>query len=450
MQKSRSSLLLFLSLIGPGIATLTVSAHRLSHPVATARALAPAAVVRPPYDPTFSQKQIAFYAAGARRDPKGAIIRSMLAASYLQRCRETGDIGDALRAEQAARSSLALRTRHNEAAYRVLALSLLTQHRFNEALHIAEKPESSGKSSFNVATTESNYLLAEIHMERGDYKEAEADLRGEQDQPESIMGLALRARMLELNGQPDQALVLLREAQSAADEDANMSRENVAWFHMRVGDLLSAMGKVTEAEHAYREALDLFPDHYLTLTALTRLAAGKQDWQATIAWGRRAADIVPNPEVLALLGDAYTALCRPQEAARQYHLIEAIGALTRAQGVVYDRQRALYCADHDRNLDEALTLAGRELRARHDVYAYDTLAWVRYKHGQTAEADAAMQKALSRGTRDARLYYHAGCIALAMGDRIRAHQELSTALAINPYFQPFAPARARTLLASLK
>ena len=170
-----------------------------------------------------------------------------------------------------------------------------------------------------------------------------------------------------------------------------------------------------EAERAYKSALDLDPRHYLTLTALTRLAAGKGDWKSVLAWGQKSADIVPNPEVLALLGDAYTALGDRNSAEAKYHLIEVIGALGRAQGAIYDRQRALYLADHDRHLKEALDLALRELTARHDVYAYDTLAWCYYKNGQIKDADAAMKKATARGTQDARLFYHAGVIELAEG-----------------------------------
>jgi tetratricopeptide (TPR) repeat protein len=411
-------------------------------------AFVPAAINRAPYDPAFTQKQVEFYAAGAKRDPKGAIIRAMLAASYLQRCRETGDIADALRAEQTARSSLRIRRKHNDAANTILAQSLLMQHRFNEALTVAERPGAGG-TTFNVTGLQTSTLVAEIHIERGDYTEASKELAALGAQRNTVTFEAIQARQMEMDGYPEQALALLRSAQADADADADMSRENVAWFHMRVGDLLAELGRIDEAECAYRGALELDPRHHLTLTALTRLNAGKGDWKSVILWGQKSANIVPNPEVLALLGDAYTALGDRKNAQSEYHLIEVIGVLGRAQGTVYDRQRALYLADHNRDLNEALNLAQRELKARHDVYAYDTLAWCYYKSGRMAEAAAAMAKANARGTKDARLFYHAGAIELAMGDKQRARTDLTRALATNACFSPFAPDRAREMLKSI-
>ncbi|MBW3638133.1 MAG: tetratricopeptide repeat protein, partial [Armatimonadetes bacterium] len=126
-----------------------------------------------------------------------------------------------------------------------------------------------------------------------------------------------------------------------------------------------------------------------------------------------------------------------------------IGQLDRAQGVVYDRQRALFYADHNHNLDEALTLARGELRFRHDIYTHDTLAWVLYKKGRLSEAAAASERALKWKTRDASLWYHAGAIAAAQGQKARAREHLQQALSINPSFHPTAPAHARALLSRL-
>src|SRR5687767_2742025 len=72
---------------------------------------------------------IGFYQARAGRDQYGASDRAQLARLYLQRARETGDHADLLRAEEAARGSLAIRRDRNGAAYAVLAASRMAQHR---------------------------------------------------------------------------------------------------------------------------------------------------------------------------------------------------------------------------------------------------------------------------------------------------------------------------------
>src|SRR5688500_16455128 len=91
----------------------------------SARAAAAAAEER-----AIHARDIAFHAARAARDPDGAADRARLAALYLQRARDADDFEDYLRAEAAARASLARRTRQNGAALGVLASSQLAQHRF--------------------------------------------------------------------------------------------------------------------------------------------------------------------------------------------------------------------------------------------------------------------------------------------------------------------------------
>lgn len=418
---------------------------------------------RPPYDQTLTHRTIAFWAGRARNDPQGAIEYATLAGWYLKSCRDTGDIADALRAEQAARRSLAIRTWNNYAAYDVLAQSLLTQHRFKEAEAVADR--AFGRRPDDP---EARRMCIEIRLELGDYKAADTLLRQGPQAAEDASVQTLRARMLTLRGRSDLALRLLLQAQAAADRDYDMSCENVAWYHVRVGDLLATMGRADEAERSYREALAIFPRDYKAMYGLAQLAADRHRWQEAISWGQQSAEIVPMPQTLALVGDAYAASNNPQEAERQYRVVDAIGKLSRAQGVIYDRQRALFCADHNRNLDEAVMLARRELQARHDIYAYDTYAWACYQEAQAsgraytsltigssaagmlAEADKNARQALSLGTRDASLYFHAGMIAAGRGDKPTARTYLQRALAINPLFHPFQPQQARDMLARLK
>jgi hypothetical protein len=60
-----------------------------------------------------------------------------------------------------------------------------------------------------------------------------------------------------------------------------------------------------------------------------------------------------------------------------------------------------------------------------------------------------MARALSLGTQDAMLWYHAGMIDLALGDTASARRHLSAALDLNPYWHPFQPSAARAVLDSM-
>src|SRR5262249_31014193 len=155
------------------------------------------------------------------------------------------------------------------------------------------------------------------------------------------------------------------------------------------------------------------------------------DWPGALAWAEKAIAISPqNPEAWKLRGDAYAALGKTSEAERQY---DRLRELAHSFPRIYDRHWALFCADAERSLDEALALARKDLELRRDVHAYDTLAWVCCKKGLLAEADQAIRQALARGTQDASLFYHAGMIARALGDGARAESFFERSRAANPY-----------------
>ena len=121
-----------------------------------------------------------------------------------------------------------------------------------------------------------------------------------------------------------------------------------------------------------------------------------------------------------------------------------------AAGGTYSLQLALFWANHDVRLDEALAAAERERVARNDIYTSDVLAWCLYKKGRFEEAKTAIDQALRLGTRDSRLLYHAGMIALSTGDNQKGAEYLKQALAINPSFDILQAEVAKEKLNSLK
>jgi tetratricopeptide (TPR) repeat protein len=146
--------------------------------------------------------------------------------------------------------------------------------------------------------------------------------------------------------------------------------------------------------------------------------------------------MVPDPTFVAALGDLYKITGRDSDAAQQYSLVQQIGHLSRSNGVIYNRQMALFLADHNLNQEEAYRDARQEFEVRKDVYGADALAWAALKAGKLDEAQAAIKDALKLGTRDARILYHAGMIAQAAGNATAARDYLRRALEISPKFDP--------------
>jgi tetratricopeptide (TPR) repeat protein len=160
----------------------------------------------------------------------------------------------------------------------------------------------------------------------------------------------------------------------------------------------------------------------------------------------KAVAIVPQPDFLAALGDLYTRKGDTVRARVEYGTVEVIAKLAKINQQVYNRLLALFYADHGLQPDEALRLTQAELAVRKDVYGYDAYAWALYQTGRYAQARDASDKALAQGTADAKILYHSGLIAKAMGDTARARADLSRALAISPSFDPLQASRARAAL----
>jgi tetratricopeptide (TPR) repeat protein len=365
---------------------------------------------------------IAFYEQRVKEDPIGAIALSQLAQWYLHRSRRTGEIDDAMRAEQAARRSLAIRTRNNASAFHHLAQSLLAQHRLREAVTAINRARACG-----FVDEQTNRLAAEASLEIGDYAQAAKELHGLVDDHHPAT-LALRARMLELNGSPELALDLLRRGLEEGERSHCLTPDDVSWFHVRMGHILAMTGDTDRAKHAYNTALEQSPHNYHAMGGLVHLAIDRHDWKAAIKWGEPAIEIAPMPEVLAMIGDAHAALGDSKKAESYYRRVEALCEAATSRGIRgFDRHLALYYADHDRQVSKALFLARRDLKERKDVYAYDTLAWALYKAGKPHEADSAMTRALALGTRDVHLFQHAAIIAYACGDKQRGNEYLTLA-----------------------
>jgi tetratricopeptide (TPR) repeat protein len=384
----------------------------------------PAWLARLPYDARQIQQTVEFWERREKKDPRGAIARRNLAGAYLARARETGRIEDAVQAERAARSSLDILPRSNAVALNKLANALLSQHRFPEALEVADRAL--------VLDPEAQRLRADILLELGEYEAARKALRQIPHREDDLNLMALRARFAEIEGKVERSIDLLKAASRIADSLPDMPAEAVAWYHTIVGHRQIDTGKLNDGEQACKDALAIFPRDYRAMTGLAEAAALRHDWQSAITWGRKAVETSPqNPEAFKILGDAYDELGRTSDAEQQYQLLEQ---LAHSFPRIYDRHWVLFCADKGRLLDEALTLARKDLELRRDVHAYDTLAWVCFKRGLQKEAEAAMEKALAQGTAEAPLFYHAGMIARAGGDQRRANSYFARARAINPAF----------------
>lgn len=394
---------------------------------------------------------IRFLEDRVKRDPDDFIANNKLASEYLGRLRETGDITYLNLAALAANGSLkTLPAEQNKGGLAALTLVEFSSHNFAAARdHARLLTELEPNKGYPFQ------FLGDALLELGQYDEAEAAFR----QMEKLGGISpvtkasmeqRMARMALLHGDSKGAVRHFSEALRLATSTPVPSKETVAWCQWQLGETAFAAGNYQAAEQYYRESLATFPDYFRSLASLGRVRSALGDRETAIELFEKVTHILPDPNFVATLGDLYKLAGREQDAANQYALVEKIGSLSTLGGELYNRQLALFYADHDLNPDQAYLNAAKEYETRRDIYGADAVAWTALKAGKTVEAQAAIKEALKLGTKDAKLYYHAGMIENAVGNRKEATRLLALVLKTNPAFDPLQSETAKKALEALK
>jgi tetratricopeptide (TPR) repeat protein len=385
------------------------------------------------------------------RSPADATAYAGLGAAYFQRTREKGDVSDYQLAEQSLTKSLDLVSADfsADAALGTMAEVCMGEHRFADALAYAQKALSLGTGDVSPFA-----IVGDAYADMGEYNKARSAYDRLTPRDMTLSPRAAYARDSRLSylafiaGDSAGAINLMKTAVTEGVE-AQLPSENLAWLYYELGEFYAQAGDFSSADSAYLAALTIHPGDYRALAALGKLRANNGRYEEAIVLYQKAIAVVPMPVFVAELGDLYGKSGNRAEAQQQYALVEYIGLLGHINQVLHNRDLALFYADHDMKLAEALDLAQKELEVRHDIYTWDALAWALYKSGKLTEAAKASEKALQFGTRDSLLLFHAGMIAERLGQLEQARTEFKEALAINPHFHLLYADAARQQLSLL-
>lgn len=389
-----------------------------------------------PYNYTLDQA-IQFFRQKVAAHPDDFHSFRYLGDLYDRKAKATGEIALFAEAERAFRAALKLfpDDPKTEAA---LAGVLCSRHAFVEGLAIARKILASDPGNIDALATLSDALI-----EIGRYPEGEEALHKLRKAAPVPEVLARLANLAELKGDADEATRLMAEAAAGVRRSKRPKAD--AWYVGILGDFALTAGKVDEAEALYKQVPEGVDPRHDATYGLARVAYARGDLPRAIDLAGQAVAIGPDAHMLAFLGDLLVEAGR-SDAAKPYY-----DKVLQVTGDDSERRRALakFLADHDRDLPRALELARKDFAERQDVFGADNLAWCLYKNGKLDEAGKAMDNALRLGTKDPNLLHHAGMIHLKRGDKARARDFLSRALAINPRFSVLGSAEAKSALAGL-
>ena len=361
-----------------------------------------------------------------------------LASLYIKKARETGDFSINKKADESIDKAIAIAP--DDINARKLKASLyLTFHRFDEGLEAGKKlAEELPNDSFVFG------VLTDANAELGNYAEAVEAAQKMVDLKPNSSSYARVAHIRSLHGDHKGAVEMYKLAARTADK---ADKENQSWCLTQLGDEYWRNGKLDAAEKVYDEALRVLPDFPLAVFGKGRVRAAKGDLESALPLISASVERSPHTGSIIYYGDVLRAAGKTEAAERIYALANNAEVL----GDVHDAHRvALFWADNDLNIDDAVKVAAADYAQQQDIYAADILAWCLYKAGRFSEAQEKSKEALRISSNDAVLYYHAGMIETALGNRSKAELNLKRALSLNATFDLKQSAIAQAALKEIQ
>lgn len=340
-------------------------------------------------DPT---ERIERHLAKLQRYPDLYPVWARLGGAYLHRARATGNVADFSRAEHSLSKSLAIQV--SAEALRWLAAVKLDQHRFDEAIKLAQRALEADPGDGIARAVVGDALLA-----LGKYQAAREVFERLKDEQMDFYSNAGFARYLFLTGDPNSAIARLQDALAKLPDQPGPYRNARAWCHLMIGSYLFELGNAEASLEEYKTAIKLRPDSIDILEHRTEWEATYGDPVKAVAMYQRILHQQPRPLEQVALGDILIRIGRVDEGMRYLEQAETAWKARLAKGdVSVRRDLALLLLDYKRDVKLALDLAREDFDIRGDVLAYDTLAWALFMNGEYEKARQAIKEASRYGT----------------------------------------------------
>jgi len=331
--------------------------------------------------------------------------------AFVAKARESRDTGYYLMAQQVA-LCIDSRSPDESASLLLRGHVLHNLHRFDEAEALARRLVEQRGAWFDYA------LLGDVLVERGMLKEAIDAYQTVVNQRPGPQAYARVAQLRWLKGDLEGALEMMATAVSATSP---RTAESAAWMHVRLALLLMQINELSAADAVLSRALTMQAGYPPALHLRGRLLLSQDRITDALPLLKQAVQADPLPEFRWTLYEALTVAGHDSAASEQK------AELLRSGEREDRRTFALFLATHGDDSQTALRLAMQELQTRKDIFTLDTVAWALSNAGLNKEALVYSQRALTEGTQDARLFFHAGVVAARAGHRSKALEYLRAA-----------------------
>jgi tetratricopeptide (TPR) repeat protein len=350
----------------------------------------------------FANKEIEFWQSKYDAAPNQKSYLGIIASKYGTLFEYTGDIKNLYKTEDLLTQSNEANNYSRVSTIRTLGRNYIAQHRFKEALVLANKALAIGEGR-----KETQKLLFDVQMELGNFPEALKNLNAIKDMKEYDYLIRL-AKWNDHTGDLKTAITFMEKARDIAEKEDNKTLK--IWSYSNLGDFYGHAGMIQESYNSYLKTLAIDPNYSYALKGIAWIVFSHE--RNTI----EAKRIVEAIEVTHNTPDFF--LLKSQIAQFDGNKIEAdlneeaYFAMLEANnyGAMYNKYNTLIYADQKANATKALEIAKVEVDHRPTPDSYDLLAWSYLNMGQDKKALEIVKAHVIGKSFEPKVQYHLAMI----------------------------------------
>ncbi|MEZ7506466.1 hypothetical protein [Flavobacterium sp. Arc2] len=350
----------------------------------------------------FAHKEIDFWQKKYDAAPNQKSYLGIIASKYATLFEYTGDIKNLYKTED-------LLTQSNEASkysrvstLRSLGRNYIAQHRFKEALVLANKALAIGEGR-----KETQKLLFDVQMELGNFAEAENNLNALKDMNDYDYLIRL-AKWNDHKGDLKTAITFMEKARDIAEKEDNKTLK--IWSYSNLGDFYGHAGRIQESYDSYLKTLAIDPNYSYALKGIAWIVFSHERNTKEAKRIVEAIEITHNTPDFYLL-KSQIAQFEGNDAAALENRNAYFAMLEKNNyGAMYNKYNTLIYADAKETAPKALEIAKIEVDHRPTPDSYDLLAWSYLNMGQKDKALEIAKKYVVGKSFEPKVQYHLAMI----------------------------------------
>lgn len=325
-----------------------------------------------------AKKEIDFWQKKYDDAPNQASYLGILSHNYATLFTYTGNIDDLYKAEHLLIEVNERNKYSKPATIRSLARNYISQHRFKEALVLANKSVEIGG-----VLSESQKILFDIQMELGNFSEALKNLNALKDMKDYDYLIRL-AKWNDHIGDLETAITFMEKARYIAIKTDDKNLE--IWSFSNLGDFYGHAGRVQESYDSYIKTLEIDPNNSYALKGIAWIAFS---YERNTKEATRIINAITKthntPDFFLLKSQIAQFEGNKKEADLNENAYFSM-LKSNNYGAMYNKYNTLIYADEKANAKKALEIAKIEVDHRPTPDSYDLLAWSYLNVGQHKKA----------------------------------------------------------------